>query len=582
MTLHRLQLWIGALIVVVAAGTASPVLKNDWTQDDVPLVREDARIHDLGNIREILTTPFWPTAGAAGHHRPMTTLTLAVDWALGRGSILSFRIISLTLVAAASLVVFILALELLPLWWAALVGLAFAVHPVHVEAVAVAINQAELLIGGGYALVVVWYLRFRRTRDATWRDRIFLAAAIFVGTLYKESGVVLPALLAATELCLLSGQPWRQRLAQFRPTVLLQVATVMAVVWIRDWVLKGETRGTFTAEGLEGLGLGGRALTMLGVVPEYLRLLLWPASLQADYSPGEIVGTTSWGSAQSLGALILLLVLVLAFRLRKSAPVVPFGLAWIAIGIAPVHNVLVPSGIVLAERTLFLASIGAMLVVAGLIAGVMKDNAASVRPAVTRLVYGLLAVAVVLGASRSWSRYHVWRTQLGLWTQTVIDAPDSYRAWVALGSMMQRREVRPMGLRFTERAMAIYPSAAVLFGLAEGYQGSNHCDLAIPHFQHALRLKEFAPGRSEYLSCLTWEGQYDLAYAEALQGVRSGYAVRVLLTWRRWLEEVRREQPRRHTRFAPPNAGGLMTNESSEPGVWQLQPPLPPLATLPQ
>ena len=148
--------------------------------------------------------------------------------------------------------------------------------------------------------------------------------------------------------------------------------------------------------------------------------------------------------------------------------------------------------IVLAERTLFLASIGAMLVVAGLIAGVMRDNAASVRPAVTRLIYGLLAVAVGLGASRSWSRYHVWRTQLGLWTQTVIDAPDSYRAWVALGSMMQRREVRPMGLRFTERAMAIYPSAAVLFGLAEGYQGSNHCDLAIPHFQHALRLRDDA------------------------------------------------------------------------------------------
>lgn len=579
MSLHRLQLWFGALIVIAAAGTASPILRNDWVQDDVPLVREDARIHDLGNIRNILTTPFWPAAGAAGHHRPMTTLTLAAEWAMGGGATSSFRIMSLTIIAAASLAVFILALELLPFWWAVLVGFAFAIHPVHVEAVAVAINQAELLIGGGYALVLAWYIRFRRQRETTWRDRIVMMAVIFIATLYKETGVVLPGLLVAAELCLLADQPWRQRLAQLRPTVLLQVLAVMIVVWIRDWVLKGGTRGTFTAEGLEGLGLGGRALTMLGVVPEYLRLLLWPASLQADYSPGEIVGTTSWGSAQSLGALILLLVVVLAVRTRKSAPVVPFGLAWIAIGIAPVHNVLVPSGIVLAERTLFLPSIGAMLVVAGLIAGVMRDNVASVRPAVTRLVHVLLVVAVVLGASRSWSRYHVWRTQLGLWTQTVIDAPDSYRAWVALGSMMQRREVRPMGFRFTERAMAIYPSAAILFGLAEGYQGSNHCDLAIPHFQHALRLKEFAPGRSEYLSCLTWEGQYDLAYAEALQGVRSGYGVRTFLTWRRWLEEVRREQPRRHTRFAPPDAGARMTTEAQEPGVWQLQPPLPPLPT---
>lgn len=578
MDLGRLRLWLGGLVVAVAVATASPVLQNELTQDDVPLVREDARIHDLRNIREILTTPFWPEAGATGHHRPMMTLTLALEWAMGGGAVITYKIISLTLHAAAALALFILAVELVPVGWAAAAAFAFAVHPVHVEAVAVAINQGELLIGLGYTLLLAWYVRFRRTRIPTWRDQSLLAAAILVATLYKETGVVLPALLGAAELLLLRGEPWRAKLPHFRRTILLQVLAVSVVLLMRTAVLGGEMRGTFTAEGLEGLGVGGRALTMLGVVPEYLRLLLWPASLQADYSPGEIVGATTWGSAQSLGLLILLLVATLAVRLWRTAPVVVFGLAWIVIGIAPVHNVLVPAGIVLAERTLFLPSIGAMLVLGGLLAGSTGTPARA--PSRTRhwVMGALVAVAVLLGASRSWSRYHVWRSQVGLWTQTVIDAPDSYRAWVGLGSLMIRPEHQDMALRFAERGMSLYEHPSIMIGLAQRYQGRNRCDLAIPRFARALELKEFAPGRSEYLSCLTWEGQYDLAYREAQRGIESGYYHSVFVAWRRFLEQAIRDHAPRHTRFAPPNLDRVMTTEDTEPGVWQVYPPLPKLA----
>jgi hypothetical protein len=563
---------LGGLIVALAVVTAAPVLRNNLTQDDVPLVREDARIHDLGNIREILTTPFWPKAGATGHHRPLMTLTLALEWAMGGGAVVTYKIVSLTLHAAAALALFILALELLPVGWAAAAALGFAVHPVHVEAVAVAINQGELLIGLGYALLLAWYIRIRRTRIPTWRDQLLLAAAIFAATLIKETGVVLPALLGAAELLLLTGEPWRAKVSHFRRTILLQVLAVAVVLLMRTLVLDGDTRGTFTAEALLGLGVGGRALTMLSVVPEYLRLLIWPASLQADYSPGEIVAATTWGSAQTLGLAILLLVLTLAVRLRATAPVVVFGLAWIAVGIAPVHNVLVPAGIVLAERTLFLPSVGAMLVLGGLGSAATLGTSAAWR---RWLLGGLTALAVVLGASRSWSRYHVWRSQLTLWTQTVIDAPDSYRAWVGLGSLMVRPEHQEIGRRFTARGIAIYEHPAVLLGLAQQYQGSNRCDEAIPLFARALELVQFAPGRSEYLSCLTWEGDYTRAYHEAMLGIQSGYYHTVFRAWRRYLEDAMREAAPPHTRFAPPGLDKVMTTAESEPGVWQTHLVLP-------
>ncbi len=574
MEIVRRRVLLGILIALLAVGSALPVVRNSFVQDDNPLVREDARIHDLGNIREILTTPFWPMGGVFGHHRPMMTLTLAVEWAMGGGAPITFKIVSLALYAAAAIAVFLLALELLPLTWAAVAAMAFAVHPVHIEAVAVAINQGELLIGIGYTLVAAWYIRMRRTRLPNWRDRFILAGIVLIATFYKESGVVLPALLGAVELLLLPGEPWRNRLRHFRPTVLAQVLAVVIVVAIRGAVL-GDLRGTFTAEGLEGLTMGGRAVTMLGVVPEYLRLLLWPASLQADYSPQVIVGTAHWGSAQTLGTLILLLIATLAFRLRHKAPVAVFGLAWVAIGIAPVHNVLVPSGIVLAERTLFLSSIGAMITVAALLAGVRppeQPRSATALRWAARLLFGLV---LVLGASRSWSRTQVWRSEIGLWTQSVIDAPDSYRAWVALGSLMTRPEHREMGIRFTQRGVDLFPNPAVMMGLAQSYQGTNRCNVAIPIFAEALRMKEYAPGRAEYLSCLTWEGEYDRAYEEAMQGIRTGRYHTVYRTWRRYLETLRQEQPPRHTKFAPPALNEILAKALQEPGVNGLYPPLP-------
>jgi hypothetical protein len=570
----RRLLLIGLAVVALAAVTALPVVKNELTQDDQPLIHSDTRIHDLANIREILIEPFWPKGGEIGHHRPAMTLTLALQWAMGNGNRVSYKIVSLTLHAAAALAVLILALELLPVTWAAAAALAFAVHPVHVEAVAVAINQGELIIGMGYALTLAWYIRFRRQRLPTWRDRVALAGVITLATFYKENGVVLPALLLAAEALLIHAEPWRVRWRNLRPTILVQVLAVLLVFVIRSQVLEGSFRGTFTAEGLMDLTMGERALTMLGVVPEYLRLLVWPATLQADYSPNEILTATSWGAEQTLGAAIMALVALLCWRLRRTNPVVVFGFAWMVIALAPVSNVLVASGIVLAERTLLLPSIGVLIALAGLLSASASNLRISERPRLRALMAAAFIAIIAMGASRSWNRYHIWRSQVRLWTQTVIDAPDSYRAWVALGSLIIDPKQVQLAIDFTERGNAIWENPGVMFELAQRYQFRGECLKAIPIFERALTKKEFALGRSQYISCLTWEGRYQEAYDAAMAGIGTGYYFRVFQAWLRFLDPMRESPPPRHTIIWPPDIHKVYTDEKSEPGVYGLYPPV--------
>src|SRR5262249_58222502 len=104
-----------------------------------------------------------------------------------------------------------------------------------------------------------------------------------------ENGFVLPGLLLAAELVLVDDAPLSERARVLWRGYAALGAVAVTLAAIRSLVLAGRVFGAFPAEALVGAGLGGRMLTMLQVVPKWFRLLLWPAHLQIDYSPNEIM-----------------------------------------------------------------------------------------------------------------------------------------------------------------------------------------------------------------------------------------------------------------------------------------------------
>jgi hypothetical protein len=436
--------WVWPLLVGLLALAASiGGLLNQYTQDDIPIIWKNPAIHSLGGIGELFTRAYWPPPFLQALYRPLASVSFALEWALGGGSPMVFRVVSYLLYAAVSVGVFYLARLRLPTIVAFGAAALFAVHPLHVEAVAVAVNQSELWVGLLFCVAVYRYVRVRDRGEAlSGRELLLLAGLYLVACLFKETALVLPGLLVAAEVLLVrNAQPVRVRIAQGRRPLLLLMLVALAFYWVRTQVLSGSLLGTFVVETLVGLSMGERALTMLAVVPEWLRLMLWPAHLRADYSPGELVAHTAWGPMQTLGLVILAVLGAMLIAAWRRAPVIAFGLAWCAIGIFPVHNVLVPTGIVLAERTLFLPSIGVMLVLGGLGALLLERASAATRVGLAS-VTGIL---LVLGAYRSTTRHPVWSDQFNLWYQTAtVDAPRSFRAHEALAEAYFQIEMERM------------------------------------------------------------------------------------------------------------------------------------------
>ena len=508
------------LLVVLAAGAS---IRNGFVQDDLPIIERNKPLHSASGALEATMKTYWPPPSDPALWRPLSTTAYAAEWIVGRGSVLVFRTVSILLYLLCTLLVYALALELLPAGGALVAAALFAVHPVHTEVVGISVNQAEIAVCILCLVAMRFYIRWRRQGPLTTWQNATLVALSFAGLLFKESAVVLPALLVAAELVLFRDPPtaW-QRIRRLWPLLLAMGAGIVVFVACRTLVLGGDVVGTFTAEALYGLTVGQRGLTMLGVLPEVAKLMLWPVHLQADYSPGEIISARSWGLPQSVGAAILAAFVAGIALAWKRLPVAAFGLLWFALALAPVHNVLLPTGIVLAERTLFLPSVGLTLAVAAaLFALLAPEHEARVRRPLRLALLGSVVVVLCLGAWRSSIRYRGFSNQLSFWYMTMKDAPLSYRANMAIADLIYDQKNPNPSRFFFRTAIDLFPSGGIARTLlADKYRFEGNCEAAAPLYQTVIdTFPKNSVARSSLVACLLWNGEYSRARDLAQTGL---------------------------------------------------------------
>ena len=335
---------------------------NVFAQDDVPLILEDSRARDIRQVEQIFTQGYWPAPTPRDLYRPLTSLLLSVEWQLGGGAASSFKAVQVGLYAASAIAVLILALQLLPFWGAVVAALFFAVHPVHVEAVALGVNQAEVIVGLLSALAVAWYIARRRAGVPGWGAAAGLGLTTFIAAHFKETGVMIAGLLVAAELLAVGATaPGRWRAT--RPVWLLQILAVELVVVIRSFISPTNSAAPTPRKHSPAArcGTGSRRCSRGARMAPAAPLARDTAGrlLPARHRPGHWVGKCPMARPRDRRHDRLS-----GIPDPVRAPMVLFGVAWVAIGLFPVSNVLIPTGITMAERTLFLSSIGAMLAVA--------------------------------------------------------------------------------------------------------------------------------------------------------------------------------------------------------------------------
>ena len=448
----RLRLLAGLGVFVAACALFAPTYGYDFVYDDVHVIRDNQLIHSLSRWREIIAAPWWPD----GLYRPLTSLLNAMNWAVGHGDPHIFHLTNIVLHGLAALLVFLLAAELVGAAPAVIAGLLFAVHPVHVEAIGNVVGRAEVLATIFSVAAALLYLRDGRLvarGETVSLRRLGLAAATLLAVLCalasKESAFAVPGLLLLIDgVDRGAGGSFEMRWRRHLPLWLVVLAATVGWLLLR-WRVLGDIAGDYSAPGLMGQGMAGRALVMLPVVLQYLRLLLFPAHLSADYSPDYLTVTDSITPAGLLAVGVIAVVAGVAWIARRAAPIVTFSLGWMAMALMIVANVIVPSGILVAERALYLPSVGIVILAAWL----WQAGAKRARgPALAAL--GLVLVAA---AARTLTREPVWRSNATFFPALVRDAPGSFRGWWVAGMLAYESGNRREGERLIRGALQVYP-----------------------------------------------------------------------------------------------------------------------------
>jgi tetratricopeptide (TPR) repeat protein len=194
---------------------------------------------------------------------------------------------------------------------------------------------------------------------------------------------------------------------------------------------------------------------------------------------------------------------------------ITFGLAWSAVAFLPVHNVLLPTGIVLAERTLFLPSIGAFFALGGLLAFVLERIRRPLRVAVA----GLTATLLALGIYRSNLRHQVWSDQFKLWYVTANqDAPRSFRAHEAMADSYWYIDLEGQAEREYRLAMQLAPPpfTGPMLNYAHRLRSRGNCYPAVDLYRKALRVRPGnMPSLVPLIACLLDLGRYREAAGQA-------------------------------------------------------------------
>lgn len=436
--LAAVERWPRLAVALAAALPFAGTLRNPPVLDDGWAALENPLVWSLRNVGRTFGELYGYAGDPSvrGPYRPVTTLSYALDYAVHGRWTPGFHAVNVALHVVASLLLWALvrrvARAALPgreERAALLAGLLFAVHPAHVEAVGTIFGRPEPLAAAFTFGALIAALRWR---GAWWRlpGAVLLLA---LGVLSKEVAIVAPVVFlllawavpraAGLDVPPGVGDPARRRALGSAAAV----AAALALSAVPYFAMRGPSLAVAPVARWFPVSTPGLhvALTMSRVLGEYLRILVFPSFLGGDFAYAARLPTLAAPTAGFWGATVAWTAALAAgawLWTTRRAPLEGAGILWTFVALTPVLQI-VPVGVLLAERLLYLPSAGFCLAVGVAVARLLPATS----PWRARLPAGVAvaAIATVLAllATRTVTRTLDWRTDVAFWESELAKAP---------------------------------------------------------------------------------------------------------------------------------------------------------------
>jgi tetratricopeptide (TPR) repeat protein len=473
--------FITALLIATAAAYLPVVNFGYVSYDDTTYVADNSHVSSGLTAEEV----GWSlTAMRGGTWQPLVWMSFMADVSLCGKKPGCFHLTNLILHLANAALLFVVVMLLSgESLKSGVVAALFALHPIHVEAVAWISARKDVLSGLLFLLALVAYCRYVR-KPGLARYAASLAPYC-LGLMAKPMLVTLPCLLLLLDYWPLGrfhgfgrGSAGGRLPAKPAVGVIVEKLPFVFLAGVSAVITYAAQHKVGAVGTLSGFPLGLRVSNAAISYLKYLYHFVWPLRLATAYQMPTAI--PAWQTVSACACLALVTALV--FARTRRAPFLLTGWFWYVIALLPVIQ-LIPIGThAMADRFAYLPFIGVYLALAWTVTGSAKHG---------RRMAGAAAVAVMVAGSAL-----VTHRQVGYWadTRTLFERalavePLNYSAHIGLGSALKKEGDRAGAMEHYQAALRANPDGDLAYnGIGTLLLSRQQASEAVGYFEQSLRL----------------------------------------------------------------------------------------------
>ncbi|KAG8188762.1 hypothetical protein JTE90_012233 [Oedothorax gibbosus] len=381
-----------AVIAVVSLLCYYNALDCGFVFDDISAIKDNKDLRPATPLHSIFFNDFWGTPIHKEHshksYRPLCVLTFRINYALNHLDPWGYHLFNIILHVLVCLLYLRLCQLFLSSTASFIAAFLFAVHPIHTEAVTGIVGRAEILSSLFFLLAFLSYIKCSKSFQST--DRLQLLCCLFFivcATLSKEQGITVAGVCCLYEIFVVqklqlvdflqivhvfsmpktSPPPWLKNML-IRLIVIGCTALCLLIARVK---VMGAQLPVFTKfdNPAAASPTPVRQLTLNYLLPVNAWLLIFPSDLCCDWTMGTIPLVRSLLDPRNAATLLFYGVLLgLVGMARRAdtrhAQFLCVALSLLGLPFLPASNLFFPVGFVVAERVLYIPSMGFCLLVA--------------------------------------------------------------------------------------------------------------------------------------------------------------------------------------------------------------------------
>lgn len=402
--------------------------------DDISAIKDNRDLRPHTPLKNLFFNDFWgtPMQKEQSHksYRPLCVLTFRWNYMFHQLDPMGYHLVNMLLHGVVCLMYFRMCSLFLPEVSSFVGSMLFAVHPIHTEAVTGVVGRAETLASVFFLAAFMSYAKCTSRRKRTgWRHLALTILFITIAMLCKEQGITVVGVLGVYEIfvaqklrigdlmqltrTVLSGKgPLPSWAAEVVQRICVLAGAALALLLARVQIM-GAQLPVFTRfdNPASVAATPGRQLTYNYLLSVNAWLLLFPCDLCCDWTMGTIPLLSSFLDPRNLATVAFYVMLGklsytgLVSGNRQQSSIVLMSLAMIVFPFLPASNLFFPVGFVVAERILYIPSMGFCMLVA------YGWSLLAARRSFSKLAWAGLSLLLLIHGSKTYVRNWDWESE---------------------------------------------------------------------------------------------------------------------------------------------------------------------------